>query len=275
MTTLSQVTPIPISDLPSATTLTGNEATAIVQNNQTVQTPISSYPQGMTAGVLVYGNTGGAPFPNYRTLKAGDGVTLSDSGAQGDLTVSVTSGSGNAPANASYVVVSLTSALSQERALAVNSTLSLTDGGPNSNITLGLNTLSGTWNPSLSFVVPGDLSVVYSERIGRYTKIGKLVTIDYSIITSTFTHTTSSGAAFISALPFAAAAIGYGMGNVAWQGITKANYTDICTQIGPSGSTVEFIISGSAQNTTNVIASDMPSAGTVLLRGSLTYPTSS
>ncbi len=88
MTTLNNVTPIPISDLPAATTLTGNEATAIVQNNQTVQTPINELPQGMTAGVVVFGNTGGAPFPNYRTLKGGNGVDITDGGAQGDLTVS-------------------------------------------------------------------------------------------------------------------------------------------------------------------------------------------
>ncbi len=46
MTTLNQVTPITISSLPAATTITGNEAVAIVQLGATVQTPINSFPTG-------------------------------------------------------------------------------------------------------------------------------------------------------------------------------------------------------------------------------------
>lgn len=88
MTTINQITPIPISDLEDATSLTGNEALPIVQNNQTVQTTINALPAGMEAGVVTYGNTGGAPFPNYRTLKAGTNVTITDAGAQSDLTIS-------------------------------------------------------------------------------------------------------------------------------------------------------------------------------------------
>ncbi len=91
MVTVNQITPIPISELPAATTITGNEATAIVQGGATVQTPINQLPQGMTAGVIVYGNTGGSPFPNYRTLSAGTNVTISDGGAHGALTISASS----------------------------------------------------------------------------------------------------------------------------------------------------------------------------------------
>lgn len=98
MTTLNQVTPIPISSLTSATTLTGDEATAIVQGGATVQAPISQYPQGMAAGVVVYGNTGGAPFPHFRTLTAGTGINLSDGGSQGSLTISTDPAGSTSPA---------------------------------------------------------------------------------------------------------------------------------------------------------------------------------
>ncbi len=46
MTTVNQITPITISDLPAATTLTGNEAVPIVQLNATVQVPINTLPTG-------------------------------------------------------------------------------------------------------------------------------------------------------------------------------------------------------------------------------------
>jgi hypothetical protein len=95
MVTLNQVTPITISQLTDASTITGDEATAIVQGGQTVQAPISQYPQGMTAGVVVYGNTGGAPFPNFRTLTAGTGIQLTDGGAQSGLTISLSGASGS------------------------------------------------------------------------------------------------------------------------------------------------------------------------------------
>lgn len=94
MVTVNQITPIPISSLPAASTITGNEPTAIVQGGQTVQAPINQYPQGMTAGVITYGNTGGAPFPNYRTLTVGPGLILTDSGPQSNLTLDIQASTG-------------------------------------------------------------------------------------------------------------------------------------------------------------------------------------
>lgn len=143
MVTVSQITPIPISQLPAATTLTGNEATAIVQDGQTVQAPIASYPQGIVAGVVTFGNTGGAPFPHYRTLKAGEGIELTDAGSQADLTISLASGGNAAPATASYVVMNASTVLDHERILAVGSSLSLTDTGANGTATIGTQAISG------------------------------------------------------------------------------------------------------------------------------------
>lgn len=143
MVTVNQITPVPISQLDPATTLTGNENLAIVQNSQTVKTPIAALPQGMSAGVVVYGNTGGAPFPNFRTLAAGEGISITDGGAQGDLSISLASGGNAAPATASYVVMSASAVLDHERILAVGSALSLVDGGANANVTIGTLGLTG------------------------------------------------------------------------------------------------------------------------------------
>lgn len=58
------------------------------------------------------------------------------------------------------------------------------------------------WTPTVTFVTPGDVSVVYSVRIGRYIKIGQFVIVWFQIQTSTFTHTTASGSLLITGLPF-------------------------------------------------------------------------
>ena len=70
----------------------------------------------------------------------------------------------------------------------------------------GANTLDdyeeGTWTPVITFTTPGDLSVVYSSQRGDYTKIGRMVQLQCSIVTTTFTHTTASGALRITGIPF-------------------------------------------------------------------------
>ena len=130
----------------------------------------------------------------------------------------------------------------------------------------------GTFTPTLTFATPGDLSVVYSSRVGIYTRIGRVVTISFQIITSTFTHTTASGALQITGAPFTSGstqAWSNALGN--FQGFTKANYTQVGSQIGASATTLTFPVSGSGQATGDSNTGDWPSGGTVILRGTLTY----
>lgn len=60
----------------------------------------------------------------------------------------------------------------------------------------------GTWTPTLTFATPGNLTVVYSSRIGTYTKVGRTVDYKCNIVTTTFTHTTASGLAIVTGIPF-------------------------------------------------------------------------
>lgn len=62
----------------------------------------------------------------------------------------------------------------------------------------------GTWTPVLTFATPGNLSVVYSAQNGSYTKIGNRVFVVANMVTTTFTHTTASGALLVTGLPFTA-----------------------------------------------------------------------
>lgn len=61
----------------------------------------------------------------------------------------------------------------------------------------------GTWTPTITFATPGNLSVAYTTQSGTYTKIGRTVSINLLLVTSSFTHTTASGQFTINGLPFA------------------------------------------------------------------------
>lgn len=130
---------------------------------------------------------------------------------------------------------------------------------------------SGVWTPVITFTTPGDLSVAYSIQNGTYTKIDKLVALYFSLITSNFTHTTSSGLLQITGVPFTAAGGMDYNGALNFGGITQANYTQF-TPVIPSGTTyINIISSAQGQNQNNVSAAQMPSGGTVLLEGAIIF----
>ena len=132
------------------------------------------------------------------------------------------------------------------------------------------------WTPALTFATPGDLTVAYTTQWGAYTKWGNDITLHFVIETSTFTHTTAASNLRVTGIPFASNAdtTARYIGKLEWGGITKANYTEInCRLAGGSSTTMQFVASGSAQAAAFVTAADMPSAGTVVLRGTLHYCT--
>lgn len=134
---------------------------------------------------------------------------------------------------------------------------------------------TGVWTPTLSFQTPGNLSVAYSAQVGSYLRLGSVVWATYRILTSTFTHTTALNALEIGGLPFAASTPASGGEHPAnaleWQGITKANFTDVVARATSGASSARLFASGSAQSTGNVLAADMPTGGTVRLLGALMY----
>lgn len=138
----------------------------------------------------------------------------------------------------------------------------------------GANTLDdyeeGTWTPVLTFATPGDLSVVYANQTGQYTKIGRSVLLQFTVITSTFTHTTASGNLLFTGAPFAAINV-RGYGGQEWRGITKAGYTDLAARINVSASQLDFIASASGSAQSNVVAADTPSGGTIDIRGFVSH----
>lgn len=133
----------------------------------------------------------------------------------------------------------------------------------------------GTWTPVLTFTTAGNLSVTYAAngQLGFYTKVGRKVTARFTIVTSAFTHTTASGNLNITGLPFASlnTTNSIGLGAVYFQGVTKAGYVNYTCRVSHNVSLVEVYASGSGVNLSAVAAADMPSGGSVILVGTVTY----
>jgi hypothetical protein len=127
----------------------------------------------------------------------------------------------------------------------------------------------GSWTPVLTFSTPGNLSVVYSAQVGAYTKIGNLVFVRLNLQTSTFTHTTASGNLLITGLPFA---IGLSSaGNVYMEGWTLASISNIALRAAAGVSQLNFRGSRSGASVIDFDATHMPSGGTVIISGAVTY----
>ena len=130
---------------------------------------------------------------------------------------------------------------------------------------------SGTFTPVLTFTTPGNLTVVYAAQAGSYVRHGNLVTINFTAITSTFTHTTASGTLQLTGLPFTGLAGEQSYGSMQFAGITKATFTYFAPRVNGAVTNLEFVANGSGVSPTTVQASDTPTGGTVNLRGTVTY----
>ena len=128
----------------------------------------------------------------------------------------------------------------------------------------------GTWTPVLTFATPGNLTVVYDDRVGSYVKVGQLVAASVTLSTSTFTHTTASGACQITGFPFTANTY-QAIGALEFGGITKATYTNFISRISGGETLVDFIAGGSGVARSAVIAADMPTGGTIRLVSTMVY----
>ncbi len=133
----------------------------------------------------------------------------------------------------------------------------------------------GDWTPVITFATPGDLAVTYATQVGKYKRIGNLIIASFALQTSAFTHSTASGNLQVTGLPFPevnTSSIAPTVAMQAWQGITKANFTQMGGTISAGASTISFGMSGSGQNfTAGPNTTEMASGGTIVLRGVAIY----
>ena len=131
----------------------------------------------------------------------------------------------------------------------------------------------GTWTPAYTFATPGDLSVVYTIQKGRYTKVGRIVTLEITLDTSTFTHTTASGDLQITGLPFTIGGISGAVSGscLIWDGLTVTNYTVILAQMVQGDTRINFRMAGSEQGLSALLSTHAITATDKILRGTIVY----
>jgi hypothetical protein len=131
----------------------------------------------------------------------------------------------------------------------------------------------GTWTPAFTFTTPGDFALgTPIVQAGKYTKVGRQVTCNFTLVT-TPTWTTASSFLVLTGLPFTVTATaGPGFGPVSFTNVTKANYTSYALEA--ESSNTRCYLTGSSNTGLagySIQAADMVSGTQTVLAGSVTY----
>lgn len=129
------------------------------------------------------------------------------------------------------------------------------------------------WSASaaITFTTPGNLSVSYATKICTAQRVGNEVVAKFTIVTSSFTHTTASGSLTLAGLPWSQVAQEYSAGPLQYQGITAPTKTCITSRVNPNANVVRFVGCGSGIGLSEIAASDVPSGGALILIGEVRY----
>jgi len=133
--------------------------------------------------------------------------------------------------------------------------------------------MSFSWTPVFTFATPGNLTIVYSVQVGWGTISDKKIDLTFTIVTSTFTHSTASGIAQITGLPFTSkvlSSLGH-EGSLGYSGVTSATFSHLTCNIEANSNTMDIRGSASAQAFTQLTPTSFPTGGTLVLRGTITY----
>jgi hypothetical protein len=132
----------------------------------------------------------------------------------------------------------------------------------------------GTFTPVLTCETPGNLAITFGEQVGYYTKIGNRVFVNLLVSTSAFTHTTASGNARITGLPYTASSAtqNVSVGAIYFAGITKVGYTQFNASVAASTSYIQFGSMASALAFALVQIGDLPSGGQPFFYVTVSYP---
>lgn len=93
-----------ISQLPAAQSLTGTESVPISQNGQTVQTTVAAIANSPTQQQTFITVNQEVTLPNSRSLQGGTGVGLTDTGAQGSITIFLNAASGSLESSTNGII---------------------------------------------------------------------------------------------------------------------------------------------------------------------------
>jgi hypothetical protein len=142
---LAQVT---ITQLPAAQPLTGTESVPISQNGQTVQTTVAAIANSPTQQQTFITVNQEVTLPNSRSLQGGTGVGLTDTGAQGSITIFLNAASGSLESSTNGIVAKTSGSTVTGRTLTGSGTgVTVTNGdGVAGNPVIALTGPVGTIN---------------------------------------------------------------------------------------------------------------------------------
>lgn len=127
----------------------------------------------------------------------------------------------------------------------------------------------GTWTPTIGGATTAGTQT-YSDQIGRYVKVGRLVSVECRIV-MTAKDAATAGSLEIFGLPFTSAniaAAAAGMATATTSNITlTAAYTQIGLQVLPNTTTVFFIQNGSAQAAAAINSTGLAATSAVVMGG--------
>jgi len=205
------------------------------------------------------------------TLNIDSGATIANSGtATGFGLTGVTTGSGNVTITSGNLIVASGNGIDFSAAEDSSGTMSseLLDFYEEGSFTPTLGTYSGT--------AP---TVTYTTQSGRYTRVGRMITLYFAIGTSSYTGGSSPTYIIVEGLPFeVSAANKYAVGTVDWEYVEiddslGANVVDsVCARLHdgtPEGLILAISQSGGAGNF--IVWDDWPSGSTGWFQASITY----
>lgn len=135
---------------------------------------------------------------------------------------------------------------------------------------IDLTPYNGSGSPDITCDTPGDLAVAWSTQSLVYRRIGSYMFVALSMVSSSFTWSTSSGIFYITGLPTAAYT---GQGSAAFRlaGWTIAGIDWLTVNTVAGQTYLKVMYSRSGNTSSNSIISHWPSGGSILIDGSILY----
>lgn len=128
-----------------------------------------------------------------------------------------------------------------------------------------------TWTPTFTFATPGDLSVMYNDQVGYYSRVGDIVSTHFQL-SCTPTFTTSSGEARVGGFPFPNNVHVYSFGSCLYQASSfPAGVNSTFLQLVNGQSYCVMGLNGSGVAAAYITATQATSGGTLNIQGSITY----
>lgn len=129
-----------------------------------------------------------------------------------------------------------------------------------------------TWTPTPRFATPGDSVFTPSVAVGMGYKVRNEVRMDFNWV-GTVTHTTAAGNLQLTGSPYALLNVSnYEVSEaIEFSGITKAAVGTVVARVSAGSPTMNFDYCGTGIAANSVTFAEVPTGGTLVLRGTVNF----